>query len=182
MLPFHAACAMGDTVDARSLKDGYAAEAVATGEACGRNYLVTVSEKNSVGFLYDASDITNPKLVQVFHLSPASETKSAVVAYEERTLGEIDSESILFFEEDESPSGKPAILFAGAFSTTTSYWEFDCDPADLPVPMEPLLNLDTDIATASSEPTAAPATSSAFLMSGSLAAATIAATAVFITM
>ena len=64
--------------------------------------------------------------MQVFHLSEASETKNPVVAYEDRTLGEIDAESIIFFEEDESPSGVPAILFAGAFSTTISYWEFDC--------------------------------------------------------
>lgn len=80
-----------------------------------------------MGFLYDISDIASPKLAQVFHLTPASETKNPVVAYEDRTLGEIDAESILFFEEDESPTGVPAILFAGAWSSTTSYWEFDCD-------------------------------------------------------
>lgn len=34
---------MGDTVDERSLKDGYAAEAIVAGEACGRKYMVTVS-------------------------------------------------------------------------------------------------------------------------------------------
>ena len=100
---------------------------IVTGTACGRPYLATVSEKNSVGFLYDISDIASPKLAQVFHLSPASETKNPVVAYEDRTLGEIDAESIIFFEEDESPTGVPAILFAGAWSSTTSYWEFDCD-------------------------------------------------------
>ena len=37
------ACAMGDTVDERSLKDGYAAEAIVAGEACGKKYMVTVS-------------------------------------------------------------------------------------------------------------------------------------------
>ena len=121
------ACALGDTVDERSQKDGYAAEAIVTGQACGKPYLATVSEKNSVGFLYDISDITSPKLVQVFHLSPASETKNPVVAYADRTLGEIDAESIIFFEEDESPTGVSGILFAGAWSTTTSFWEFDCE-------------------------------------------------------
>ena len=120
------ACPLGKTVDERSLKDGYAAEAIVYGNACGKNFLVTVSEKNSVGFLYDVTDISNPKLAQVFHLSPASETKNPVVAYEDRSLGEIDAESIMFFDEDKSPSGKAAVLFAGAFSTTTSYWEFDC--------------------------------------------------------
>ena len=68
----------------------------------------------------------SPKLAQVFHLSPASETKNPIVAYADRTLGEIDSESILFLDESESPTGNPAIIFAGAFSTTTSFWEFDC--------------------------------------------------------
>lgn len=121
------ACALGDTVDGRSLKDGYAAEAIVAGEACGRKYVVTVSEKNSVGFLYDVSDITNPKLAQVFHLSPASEKKNPIVAYADKTLGEIDSESIIFFEEgDNSPTGNAAILFVGAYSSSTSFWEFDC--------------------------------------------------------
>lgn len=120
------ACALGDTIDERSPKDGYAAEAIVTGEACGRSYLATVAEKNSVGFLYDVSDITSPKLAQVFHLSPASETKNPIVAYDDRSLGEIDAESIIFFNKDDSPSGNPAILFAGAFSTTTSFWEFEC--------------------------------------------------------
>ncbi len=80
--------------------------------------------------MYDISDITSPKLAQVFHLSPASETKNPIVAYADRTLGEIDSESILFLDENESPTGNPAIIFAGAFSTTTSYWEFDCGTDD----------------------------------------------------
>lgn len=80
--------------------------------------------------MYDVSDITSPKLAQVFHLSPASETKNPVVAYADRTLGEIDSESIVFLEKCESPSGNPAIIFAGAFSTTTSFWEFDCGTDD----------------------------------------------------
>ena len=33
---------MRDTVDERSLKDGYSPEAIVTGEACGRQYMVTV--------------------------------------------------------------------------------------------------------------------------------------------
>jgi len=80
--------------------------------------------------LYDISDITSPKLAQVFHLSPASETKNPIVAYADRTLGEIDSESILFLDESKSPTGKAALIFAGAFSTTTSFWEFDCGTDD----------------------------------------------------
>lgn len=116
------ACAMGDTVDERSLKDGYAAEAIVSGEACGKRYLVTVSEKNSVGFLYDISDIENPTLAQVFHLSPDSEKKNPVLAYADGVLGEIDAESILFMEAEVSPNGKAGILFAGAWSTSTSFW------------------------------------------------------------
>lgn len=168
---------MGDTVDERSLKDGYAAEAIVTGEACGKQYLVTVSEKNSVGFLYDISSITEPVLAQVFHLSPASETKNPIVAYKDKSLGEIDAESILFFSEEESPSGKPAVLFAGAFSSTTSFWEFEC-----PTPVES----DADAAPAdepASDPAPAPADepvevkSSAFVASGSLIAGVMASIA-----
>jgi hypothetical protein len=121
------ACPMGKTVDWRSLKDGYAAEAIVSGEACGKRYMVTVSEKNSVGFLYDVSDIENPVLAQVFHLSPGSEKRNPVLAYADRTLGEIDAESIIFMNAEDSPNGKAGILFAGAWSTSTSFWEFNCD-------------------------------------------------------
>mmetsp|Transcript_25923 Transcript_25923/g.47667 ORF Transcript_25923/g.47667 Transcript_25923/m.47667 type:complete len:380 (-) Transcript_25923:136-1275(-) len=159
------ACALGDTVDERSLKDGYAAEAIATGSACGKEYLVTVSEKNSVGFLYDISDITSPKLEQVFHLSPASETKNPVVAYEDRTLGEVDAESIIFLQEDESPTGVPAVLFAGAWSTTTSFWEFDCGEEEPSAPSEPAANTPSE--PAPNTPTVI-TPNSAFIASGSL--------------
>jgi len=176
------ACALGDTVDERSLKDGPGPEAVVAGEACGKRYMVTAGEKTSIGFLYDISDITSPKLVQVFHLSPASKTKNPVVAYEDRTLGEIDPESIVFLGESESPSGNAAILFAGAFSTTTSFWEFDCDVLTLDIsPAEDALVTPADTAPVPApvpaEPTgdsapaeAAPSTlSSAFLATGSVA-------------
>jgi hypothetical protein len=91
--------------------------------------LVTVSEKNSLGFLYDIDGIENPILEQVFHLSEASKDKNAGTAYADRTLGEVDTETILFLSEDESPTGKPSVLFAGAWSSTISYWEFDCPAA-----------------------------------------------------
>jgi hypothetical protein len=120
------ACPLGQTVDDRTSKDGYAAETVVIGEACGKTYAVTVSEKNSVGFSYDITDITNPKLAQVFHLSPESETYNPGIAYEARVLGEIDAESIQFLSEEESPTGNVAVLFSGAFSGTASLWEFDC--------------------------------------------------------
>ncbi|KAL7554118.1 hypothetical protein ACHAWF_017519 [Thalassiosira exigua] len=174
------ACPLGKTVDERSLKDGYAAEAVVVGEACGNKYIVTVSEKNSVGFLYDVTDISSPTLVQIFHLSPASETKNPVVAYEDRTLGEIDSESITFLEADESPTGNAAIIFAGAWSSTVSFWEFDCDeevtdptPAD-PTPAEPTPADPTPADPTPADPTPTPveegpAESSGFAVSGSLA-------------
>jgi hypothetical protein len=120
------ACPMGQTVDERALKDGYAAETVVVGTACGKTYAVTVSEKNSVGFLYDVSNAADPTLAKVFHLSPVSETLSPGLAYEARTLGEIDSETIQFLSESKSPTGKAAVLFSGAFSGTVSLWEFTC--------------------------------------------------------
>lgn len=120
------ACPLGQTVDERTTKDGYSAETVVIGEACGRVYAITVAEKNSVGFSYDITDISNPTLAQVFHLSPESESKNPGVAYEARVLGEIDSESIQFLKVEESPTGKAAVLFAGAFSGTASLWEFNC--------------------------------------------------------
>ena len=92
-------------------------------------YAVVVAEKNSVGYLYNINDITKPELDQVFHLSPASKDKNPGVAYADRTLGEVDPETVLFLQKDMSPTGKPAVMFAGAWSSTISYWEFDC-PGD----------------------------------------------------
>jgi hypothetical protein len=171
------ACALGDTVDERSLKDGPGAETIVVGEACGKMYMVTAGEKNSIGFLYEISEITSPKLVQVFHLSPASETKNPVLAYEDRTLGEIDPEAIIFLSESESPTGNAAIIFAGAFSSTTSFWEFDCGSDALTLDTTPaeaalVTPADSGPAPAPAEPTgdSAPSTpSSAFLARGSLA-------------
>jgi hypothetical protein len=124
------ACPMGKTVDERSTKDGYAIETAVTGEACGSLYAVAASEKNSVGFIYDISNATDPKIVKVFHLSPASEKLNPGVAYDERELGEIDPESIQFLTKEQSPSGKAAVLFSGAFSGTASFWEFNCVGGD----------------------------------------------------
>jgi hypothetical protein len=120
------ACPMGKTIDERSLKDGYGIETVVVGDACGRQYAVAVSEKNSVGFLYDLVDISRPVLRKVFHLSPASEKLNPGVAYKRRSLGEIDTESIQFLPLGQSPTGKAAVLFSGAWSGTVSLWEFTC--------------------------------------------------------
>ena len=170
---------MGNTVDWRSLKDGYAAEAIVSGEACGKRYLVTVSEKNSVGFLYDVSDIENPTLVQVFHLSPGSEKRNPVLAYADRTLGEIDAESIIFMEADDSPNGKAGILFAGAWSTSTSFWEFNCGDEETTVGEEVSTTEETTVGEEVSTPeeTVTPQStedpSSAFTASGSVFAAAV---------
>ena len=125
------ACPLGQTVDERSQKDGYAPEAIVVGRACGRLYTATVSEKNSVGYLYDITDIADPALVKVFHLSEISQNLDPGLAYL-NGLGEVDAESIIFLEEDKSPTGVPGILFAGAFSGTISWWEFSCVAESLP--------------------------------------------------
>ena len=120
------ACPMGQTVDDRTTKDGPAAETVVIGEACGSLYAVTVSEKNSIGFVYDITNIASPVLTQVFHLSLVSESMNPGLAYDAGTLGEIDSESIQFLSLEESPTGNAAVLFSGAFSGTSSLWDFSC--------------------------------------------------------
>jgi len=118
---------MSMKVDVRSTADGCAPETVVVGEACGELYTVTVCEKNSIGFLYSLADVSAPELVQVFHLSEASEKYSPGLSYDARILGEIDSESIQFLTAEESPTGNAAVLFSGAFSGTASLWEFNCD-------------------------------------------------------
>lgn len=80
-----------------------------------------------MGYVYDIADVSNPTLVQVFHLSPVSENLNPGVAYKERTLGEIDAESIQFLSAEQSPTGNASVLISGAFSGTASLWEFVCN-------------------------------------------------------
>lgn len=120
------ACPLGKTIDSRSPKDGAAPEAIVAGVACGRLLAVTATEKQGTAFVYDISEIASPKLLYVRHLSPASEKKSPGIAYTARELGEIDPEGMVFLEAAASPSGKPAVLFGGAWSGTVSMWEFEC--------------------------------------------------------
>lgn len=120
------ACPLGSTKDDRSPKDGSAPEAIVAGVACGRLLAVTASEKQSIAYVYDISTITSPSLLFVKHLSPASENLSPDLAYDQGVIGEIDSEGMVFLEAAHSPSGKAGVLFAGAWSGTVSFWEFEC--------------------------------------------------------
>ena len=120
------ACPLGQTVDERSEKDGPAPEAIVAGKACGSLLAVTATEKQSSLFVYDISTITSPNLLFVKHLSPASETKNPGVAYADRSIGEIDPEAMIFLDAEHSPSGKAGVMFAGAWSGTMSFWEFQC--------------------------------------------------------
>lgn len=123
------ACPMSETIDEKSPEDGPAPESVVTGLACERLVAVACGENNSNCFLYDISDINNPSLVKVFNLSPESEMKSPGVAYAERVLGEHDPETTKFINAEDSPTGKPGIIFAGAISGTVSFYEFECETA-----------------------------------------------------
>ena len=120
------ACPLGQMVDERSEKDGPGVEAIVAGKACGSLLAVTATEKQGTAFVYDISNIASPTLLFVKHLSVASETKNPGVAYADGTLGEIDPEAMIFLEDAHSPSGKAGVMFAGAWSGTMSFWEFEC--------------------------------------------------------
>ena len=123
------ACPLGGTVDERSLKDGAGTEAMTVGVACGRLVAVTATEKSGVLMAYDVTDPTAPAFIAAQHASPASETMSPEVAMAQGVLGDIDTESIIFVDAADSPTGNAGILVAGAWSSTLSWWEFTCDPA-----------------------------------------------------
>mmetsp|Transcript_28245 Transcript_28245/g.66038 ORF Transcript_28245/g.66038 Transcript_28245/m.66038 type:complete len:711 (-) Transcript_28245:113-2245(-) len=118
------ACPLNETVDARSLKRGAEAEALAVGVACGRMLALTATEKGAIAFAFDVTQPTSPTLLFTFHLSPASRFKNPSVAYADNSLGDIDSETILFLEPERSPTGAAAVMFAGAWSGTVSLYEF----------------------------------------------------------
>lgn len=121
------ACPLSETVDARSAKDGSSLEKIVLGEACGRLVAVTATEKNSIAYLFDITELQSPIVKKVFHLSPAGQFKSPAVAYNDGTIGEIDPENSVFLPADRSPTGKTAVIFVGAMSGTVSFWEFECE-------------------------------------------------------
>jgi len=126
------ACPLSQNIDASSVKEGPAFENIVTGVACGRLIAATATEKSSIAWLYDITNLASPTLIDVFHLSPGSRNKSPGLAYNDGTLGEIDSESFFFLSAAETPNGKAALVFEGAFSGTVSWWEFDCVEPDDP--------------------------------------------------
>lgn len=123
------ACPISETIDEKAPEDGLAPESVTIAIACERVLTISCGENNGDCFLYDITNIvdgSDPVLKKVFNLSPASELKSPGVAYDDRTLGELDAEATFFVSAAESPTGKAGIFFGGAHSGTVSFWEFEC--------------------------------------------------------
>jgi hypothetical protein len=113
------ACPISETIDEKAPDDGLAPEAVTVAVACGKLLAISCGENNGDCFLYDITGIANgddPVLKKVFNLSPASELKSPGVAYNDRTLGDLDAEVTLFVPANESPTGIDAVIFGGAHS------------------------------------------------------------------
>lgn len=130
------ACPISETIDEKALEDGLAPESVTIAAACNHLFALSCGENNGNCFLYDISRIAkgeSPILLKVFNLSPVSERKSPSVAYDDRTLGEVDPEMTVFVPAEESPTGKAGIMFGGAHSGTISFWEFECTAPVQPV-------------------------------------------------
>jgi len=121
------ACPMSGTVDEGSSKEGPQVERLVPGVACGRLVALAITEKNSIAFLFDITDVSSPTLKKVFHLSEASKDKSAGLAYNDGTIGEFDAEQFTILSETESPTGKAGVLVAGAYTGSLSFWEFECE-------------------------------------------------------
>lgn len=119
------ACPMSKTVDEKAQEDGLAVEAVVVGVACDHLVAVACGENNGVCLLYDITDVSSPKRLKTFHLSPANENKNPDQSYRV-DMGDLDSETILFLSPEKSPTGHSGILFAGAISGTLSFYEFEC--------------------------------------------------------
>lgn len=124
------ACPISETIDWKAPEDGLAPESVTVAVACNRLLAVSCGENNGDCFLYDITNLNSgadPVLKKVFNLSPASEIKSPGVAYDDKSLGDLDAEVVLFVPPEESPTGKAAFIFGGAHSGTLSFWEFECN-------------------------------------------------------
>ena len=154
---------IGQTIDEKATEDGLAPESVVVAIACDRLISVSCGENNGNCYLYDITTITEPVFIDVFNLSPASETQSPGVAYKARTLGDIDAESIRFVPANESPSGLAGILFGGAHSGTLSFYEFVCtEPVD---PVTETVFVGSDVGGDNDSPVAPPASAPTYTTS-----------------
>ena len=102
------ACPFPGTIDAQSDGDGPDFEHVITGVACGRLIAVAATEKSSMAWLYDITNIASPTLVKAFHMSPANQFKSPGLAYDDGTIGDLGPEWFYFLSPQDSPSGRAA--------------------------------------------------------------------------
>jgi hypothetical protein len=144
---------ISQTIDDKATEDGLAPESVVVAIACDRLIAVSCGENNGNCYIYDITNITAPVFIDVFNLSPASETQSPGVAYNARTLGDIDAESLRFVPANESPSGLAGIMFGGAHSGTLSFYEFVCTETVDPVTETVFVGTDADV---NDSPVAAP--------------------------
>lgn len=124
------ACPLSKYVDVLSDTFGSSVEAAAIGVACGRLVTVVATEKSSLALMYDITEINAPSVVQIFHLSPVSETTSAGFAFNEGTIGDVVTRKVVFLSASESPTGKPSLMFPGGQSGTISFYEIKCAVPD----------------------------------------------------
>lgn len=97
-------CPLTASMDTQSNKRGVEINLATVGFACGRIVTVVVGEGNSISVIYDITEVTSPSVIDVLHLSPSSESKSAGLAYNDGTIGEIDTVRINFLSAAESPT------------------------------------------------------------------------------
>lgn len=119
------ACPMGRTIDAKAQEDGLAVEAVTVGVACGSLMAVGCGENNVMCLLYDITTITSPKIVKTFNLNPAAQNKNPEQSYRD-DMGDLDPETTIFINKQDSPTGCTGIMFGGAISGTLSFYQFVC--------------------------------------------------------
>lgn len=66
-------------------------------------------------------------LIKVWSLTPESETQSVGLSYNQGIIGDVGPDNFFFLRAEESPSGKEGVIFQGKYSSTLSFWEFECE-------------------------------------------------------
>ncbi|GFR75702.1 mesenchyme-specific cell surface glycoprotein [Elysia marginata] len=120
----HAFNTNSDDPDSRSDNKGSEPESLTLAEINNRLYIFIGNERPGTIHVYSLGrDVSRPRFETVFCGGIPDNSKTTQQNFEDGELYGIDPEDLKFYSADESPTGKPVLMVAGAISGTVTLLE-----------------------------------------------------------